>query len=96
MLHQNLPRNYRIRSTIFHLFMNLNPNGIRLEYRLFKTKCKRTHPHNSMRTKDAQNGLDFHFKRLQKRCSIVHYGSNHGNYLKQIGACIALLIVLTF
>ena len=30
-------------------------------YLLFKTKCKQTHPHNIMRTKDAQNGLDFPF-----------------------------------
>ena len=27
MLHRNLPRNNRIRSAIFPLFMNLNPNG---------------------------------------------------------------------
>ena len=31
---------------------------------MFKTKCKQTHPHTIMRKKDAQNGFDFHFKKL--------------------------------
>ena len=89
MLHRHLPGNNRIRSAIFPLFLNLNPNGEGPHQWNFNSiiycskqnvnKHTHIHPHKIMCTKVAQNGLDFHFK--YSMVTVLIYSGNSASVI---------------